>query len=259
MAEPLRDWYLSAVTVAIAAKLLAAQPDQPLRTDELARELQRPERSVRDLLDRLNTGRLVTRTQLQTGEPGRPPWGYWLADEQRPAAQRAVDTPEVLRESRHKRDSARVTDDTAVTASPSDVRVTSPLEPDVDEAQTRAPEAEAPTAPGTGATRGQEVVIVDVSGAAYAQLLEALTETRTADDASLVIWVGDEVVFLFGGANAPSAAADLLVALAGARLSVRSATVREVMPGAELIARAGRMAPEIRRARSTRDAHDAPQ
>lgn len=102
MSEPLRDWGWSAVTISIGAQLLAAEPDAPLRVEQIAHVLQQPERSVRALLDRLSSGRLVTRARLQTGEPGRPAWGYWLTEEQRPAAQRAVDTPEVLRKCHRK-------------------------------------------------------------------------------------------------------------------------------------------------------------
>jgi predicted transcriptional regulator len=256
MVAPLRDWEWSAVTVEIGAQLLAAEPDQPLRVEQIARELQQPERSVRGVLDRLNGGRLVTRARLQTGEPGRPAWGYWLTDEQRPAAQRAVDTPEVLRKSHRKRGAKPGQDDLAlprVTASASSGS------PDTPPAERRAVAADGSSLDRTQPAPLHEVVIVDVSGSAYAHLLEALSGTRKAEPATWAARVGDEVVFLFESDNAASAAGDLVAVLAGARLSVRSSPVREVVPATELIARAQRIAPEIRRARSTRDAHDAPQ
>lgn len=247
MPAPLRDWYASAVTVQIGAELLAAEPDEPSRADELARKLGRPERSIRELLERLNSGRLVTRAQLQTGEPGRPPWGHWLTDEQRPAAQRAVDTPEVLREARRReQDSAPPTSegeeasDGTERSDPSSVVAQAPRRPDISRLS------------------GQELVIVDVHGPGYAQLLEALSGTRTADAATWVFRVGSEVGFLFDSSDA-AAAGNLLAVLSGARLSVRSESVRQVMPAAEFISHAQQVTPEIRRARSTRDAHDAPQ
>lgn len=256
MLDPLRDWDWSAVTVEIGAQLLAAEPDQPLRVEQIARELHQPERSVRGLLDRLNSGRLVMRARLQTGEPGRPAWGYWLTNEQRPAAQRAVDTPEVLRKSQRKRDRESLQDHATVPGSTASASSSSPDAPAVEERTSGADTSALYRAqPGTL----QEIVIVDVSGPAYALLLEALSGTRRAEPATWVARVGDEAVFVFDSDDAASVAGDLVAVLAGARLSVRSASVREVMPAAELIARAHRMAPEIRRARSTRDAHEAPQ
>lgn len=105
----------------------------------------------------------------------------------------------------------------------------------------------------------REVVIIDISGSAYSHLLEALSGTRKAEAATCALRVGDELAILFDSDDAASAAGDLLAVLAGARLSVRSASVREVISAAELLARAQRMAPEIRRARSSRDAYEARQ
>lgn len=259
MSAPLRDWGWSAVTVDIGARLLAAEPDEPLRVEQIASELQQPERSVRELLRRLSSGRLVARAQLQTGEPGRPAWGYWLTDEERPAAERAVDTPEVLRKFRRKRAAEPDHDETAASGAAAIG--------DNSSADTHAVEDE-PTSAGAASTSPlsdvereavREVVIVNVSGQAYAHLLEALSGTRSADTATWAIRVGEEIVFAFGSDDATAAAGDLVAVLAGARLCVRSASVRELIPAADLIARAQRMAPEIRRARSTRDAYDAPQ
>jgi predicted transcriptional regulator len=259
MPDPLRDWYSPAVTVEIAGELLAAHPGEPVRADGLAPTLRRSERGIRELLDRLYRGQLVSRAALHTGEAGRPRWGYWLADEQRPAAQRAVDTPEELRKVVRKRRGESAADDRSVAADAARGSAAISLAAVIDHA------AEAESAPDASAHANaraaprRELVIVDSSGSAYAHLLEALSGTRKADAATSVIRVGHEVVFVFDTSSAAHDADALLAVLGGARLLVRSASVREVITAAEFVAHAQHMAPEIRRTRSTRDAHDTPQ
>jgi hypothetical protein len=111
-----------------------------------------------------------------------------------------------------------------------------------------------------GATRrGQEIVAVDVSGSAYANLLEALCTTTAGDAAGWVSRIGHELVFVFEGEGAVLDASELLSVLAGARLAVRQATVTQVMRTEDLASQAHRVSPAVRRARLTRDATDTPQ
>jgi hypothetical protein len=211
------------------------------------------------LLDRLHEGRLVTRMTVVTGEPGRPPWGYWLGEEQIPGAERAVNTPQELLDSGPTDESGGAAEDGDSEAS---------ARQDADGGAAPVPsEYEIPPEYGSHEpqqatagqlVRGYELVLVDVSGSGLSDLLEALAGTRTADRAIWTVRIGNELTFAFDGSGTRSDAGDLLAVLAGARLPVRHATVGRVAPAHELIDQARRIAPEIRRARSERDAHNAP-
>jgi hypothetical protein len=251
MPDPLRHW--SAATVDIAERLLEAS--EPSRSDAIARELARPERTTRQLLAQLHGGRLIARGREHTGEPGRPAWCYYLRDDQIPGAERAVNTPPELWDS-------LVTgqyDDAAATEARTERR-----EPIL--ATTLSSPRGSPAAVSTeqsGAaygqlSRGQELVLVDINGPALSDLLEVLAGTKTIAAAAWIARIGDELAIAFDPTGTRSAAGDLLAVLAGARLSVHLAVVGQVAPANELVEQSQRLAPEIRRARSEHDAHRAP-
>lgn len=251
MRDPVRNWFFSAVTVGIAAQLLDAE--EPLTSEALAIALDRPKRTMRELLARLHRGQLVARVRIESGEPGRPAWGYWLNDQQIPGAQRAVDTPPALWESQHADAAASESEDVevreaAVVEVPADP-TPEPHTPQPVESRFPAPEEQCGRL-----VRGQELVLVHVEGTALSDLLEALSATRTADDAAWVSRIGDDVAFAF---HRGSEAVDLLAVLGGARFRARVAFVGDVVPIETFVEQARRMAPQIRRARSERDAHDA--
>jgi hypothetical protein len=104
-----------------------------------------------------------------------------------------------------------------------------------------------------------ELVMVEVGGSAFADLLQVLASTDSATGSRWAARIGNQVLFAFEGPDRVSAASDLLSVLAGARLVVRQAGVSQMMPTSELIDQARRMSPEIRRTRMARDAHDALQ
>jgi hypothetical protein len=274
MSDPIRNW--SAITLGIAAELLDAE--EALRTDAIAAELGKSERTIRDLLSRLCDGQLVSRARIQTGEAGNPPWGYWLSADQIPGAQRALRTPTAPLGS-------EAVDDAANAPPPGSVQQAGSGQP-IERAGTGVEEEQAEPrrflqqsaelattenlkASGSSSEpsrrplgqllRGQELVLVDVRGPAFSQLLEGLSDTRTVDDATWIARIGDEVAFAFEATDTTRGATDLLAVLAGARLSVRLAVVGQVAPIDDLIEQARRVTPEIRRARSTRDAHDDPR
>lgn len=258
MTDPLQNWFWSDVTVGIAAHLLAADPDSPRRVDEIATELERNDRVIRGLLDRLHAGRLVARTKLVTGEAGRPAWVYWLSDEQRVIAERAVETPPSLWPRRESHSAIAALDPTEVAPTP-DSNDEDAFAPSQQEASDAGPGRDQSQRGIGHLHRGQELVVVDISGSAFASLLEALSSVGTA---SLGMWVtrlGDELVFVFDGQEPVAPASELLSLLAGARLSVRQTGVAQVMRAEDLADQAKRISPAIRRARMTRDAHDAPQ
>ena len=254
MPAPLRDWYMSSVTVDIASALLEA--DEPVRTDAVADALDQPERSIRNLMDRLHAGRLVSRVSQETGKPGRRPWIYWLGEEQRPGAQRAVNTPPELWSS-HRLGHGDVDDDDLSEKESLPLQNRESTDAVGLDQRGSVTDAAAKTTAVGRLVRGQELVLVDVSGTAMSDLLAALPGTRTATPASWIARIGDEIAFAFEPDSGDDAAADLLAVLAGARLSVRLAPVAHVATIDDLLDQARRLAPEIRRARSERDAHDA--
>lgn len=251
MSPPLRDWYSSAV-IGIAELLLAAPPDEPLTAEAIAPPLARGIRSVRDNLDRLHRGQMVSRAKSPTGGPGRNPYAYWLSEEQRPAALRATGTDPVLWPSRSRGTAADHADDVEAVASSSTPDHGLGLEVRVAEQSDAAAKS--------GMVPGQELVLVDLDASAYADVLEALSSpaTNPATAAAWVAQLSHELVFAFDPA-ASIAAEDLLSLLEGARLKVRSGRVGHVRTGAAIVDQARRMSPEIRRARMTRDANHTPQ
>jgi DNA-binding transcriptional ArsR family regulator len=263
MQKPLRNWFWSEATVEIAAQLLAAEADETRRVDEIAQALDLPERRTRHLLGRLYDGRLVERAKLVTGESGRPAWAYSLTDDQRVIAQRAVDTPQELWPARTSSRSivAREGGDPTLEEPEEEIQTTSPGTSAMP-TSTSQPQA-APShglAPEPGRLRpGQELVVVDVGGSAFADLLETLSSASSANPAQWVTRIGHELIFAFDGSDRVSAAAEFLAVLAGARLSVRQASVTQVTGIEDLFDQAQRVSPAILRARMTRDAHNAPQ
>lgn len=103
--------------------------------------------------------------------------------------------------------------------------------------------------------RGQELVVADITGGAYGDVLQALAEMTT--QARAAVWtavIGDELIFVF---ERSEAASELLAVLHGARVTVRRGAVSQVGPVAELLERSKEIAPQVRRARHSRAAHEA--
>jgi hypothetical protein len=248
--HPLRDWY-SPTVIGIAERLLAAPSEAPLTVDELAHPLGRGARGVRDLLDRLYQGQMVSRARAEPSGAGRPPYHYWLSEEQRPAAQRASDTEPALWPSRRQARPTPRHDSAEPVPSPA----AAALGPHV------GTPAEHDQVDGSGATvtaviaQAQQLVLVNLRVSTYADVLEVLSSSgaSAAAAAAWIAQVGHELAFAFDPA-ASIVADDLRSLFEGARLDVRVAHVGHVRPTAVMLDQARRMAPEIRRARMTRDA-----
>jgi hypothetical protein len=102
-------------------------------------------------------------------------------------------------------------------------------------------------------------VIIDVAEAQLAEVMDSLSHTNFAHRARWVALFGNELAFAFDDPDPVEPAIDLLAVFAGARLTGRRATVASVLPVDSFIAQARRTSPAARRARSIRDARDAPQ